>query len=464
MAILGLAFFASLCAVCAIYWSLPPRARRLWLLAASYAFYCTFSLAHAALLLGATILAYVAAILIARSPTETRKRRVLTPAIVVFIGVLIAFKAIALKPSIGILLPLGISYYVFKIVSYVIDVYWEKIEAERDFISFATYVAFFPQISSGPIQRSGEFLAQLRDARPSADRAFRGFRLMLFGAFKKLVVADRLATLVDRAFADPHAAPSFALCAAGYLYAIQLYADLSGFTDLAIGMGRLFGIEAPQNFDRPFYAANVQQFWRRWHITLTSWLGDYLFTTLRFRLRAIGDAGLAIALLINMIAIGLWHGFKTTYLVFGVLNGVYMIVSALTLKRRDRFYRQYSFLENARKWAAPILTFHLMVIGFVFARAETIRAGAFIIARAPAAIAHALLHPGAARMELQSLGVAGDLGIALFGIFAMELAQHSREWLDRRPLALRFCAYYFAAVTIFFFGAPNAARFIYTQF
>ncbi len=468
MSILSPVFSIALVLVVFVYWAVPAKARRLVLFVASYGFYATFHFAYPALLLAATAGVYAAGLRLAPDAPEPAKRRAFWLALPSLLALLFAFKlgdaALPAASAWRWLLPIGLSYYAFKLISYLLDVYWEKYEPERDFWSFAVYVAFFPQLLSGPIQRANDFLKQLHARKAlDADQFQRGARLILLGCFKKLVVADRLAEIVDRAYAQPRSAGDLALILASYLYVFQLYTDLSGFTDIAIGLGRLFGLEAPQNFDRPFQAANVQQFWRRWHMTLTSWLTDYLFTPLRLRLRTIGTIGLSIAIVVNMVAIGLWHGLKVTYLLFGLLHGLFMIVSVLTLKRRDTFFKAHPSWSRLRRFTAPLITFHLVVIGMVLARAHALGDALYVYRRA----AWLLLHPRAlvaAPHDLGALGLGEGRALVFVWMLALAFVEQLRGWLAARHVVIRWSLYYAAIGIIFFFGVPRAARFIYAQF
>ncbi|MGH3056472.1 MAG: MBOAT family O-acyltransferase, partial [Gaiellaceae bacterium] len=325
----SLEFIAFLAVVAGAYPLCPMAWRRRYLLAASYAFYCTWSMRFAGVLLVATAVAFLLAQRIATADSETQRQRYLTAGIVLLLLPLAAFKYLSSLSGIlaevgggpwlsrvvsaNFIGAVGISYYTLKLISYVIDVYWERIEPCKDFSTLATYAAFFPQILSGPIQRAGSLMSQLVTLSPATPAMVSsGLRLMLFGFFKKLVVADRLGVPVDQVFDHPAAFSGLVPVIASYLFALQLYADFSGVTDIAIGTARLFGIESPPNFDAPFYAENIQDFWRRWHMTLTSWIGDYIFTPLRMGLRGWGQAGLVASLAINMVAIGVWHGPRWT--------------------------------------------------------------------------------------------------------------------------------------------------------
>src|SRR5512140_2552929 len=271
----------------------PPRARPGVLLAASLAFYATWEPLHVALLLALVVLVHRAALAIARRPGERGKLALAAAGTAALVALLAVFKlgaawvtaaratheTAALDGALRLLAPLGLSYYLFKLVGYLLDVYWEKIPPQPSLAALALHAAFFPQLVSGPIERAGDFFGQLeRLAPPDAAEVAWGLRRILFGLVKKVVIADRLAVVVAAAHADPAHRTSLELLVGAYAYALQLYADFSGLTDVALGLGRLFGFRGPENFDLPFWARSLPEYWRRWHMSLTSWLTDYLFT------------------------------------------------------------------------------------------------------------------------------------------------------------------------------------------
>ena len=475
----SLSFAAFVAAAAGLFWLAPPRFKRQVLLAASYVFYASWSVPYTGLLLAVTALVYTAALRIEASQEESAKRRIMAATVVMLLGVLASFKYFGdVRPffaqtgwgggrlaALQLAAPLGISYYVFKLTGYVVDVYWETMPAERSLVAVASYAAFFPQMVCGPIQRAGDFLTQTRTiVNPSADMVTSGLRLVLFGFFKKLVVADQIGTVIDPFFDQPgHQVPAELLVAL-YLFPIQLYADFSGITDIAIGVGRLFGVESPPNFDSPLYAPNITDFWRRWHMSLTSWLRDYVFMPLRHATRALGDAGLVVSIMANMVAIGLWHGARSSYLAFGIINGVYMSVSALTLKARNRWFGAHPAWARLRRFGAPVVLFHLVVIAFAFFRLPTASKAAFaLIAALPA-----LLQPAAVGHAVGAK--TARLAVAMLGVVAMEVVHYARRahlmdrWFYRRPIWVRWGVYYAAGLAIALLGVYTTTTFIYAQF
>jgi len=465
-------FFVLLAATVLACSIVRPARRHVVLLAASYAFYGVWSMPYLLLLAGATLVAYGTARLIDAARTDAERRYALVAGVLILLATLAAFKYSGLLASLAfaagsehaasvfsrIVMPLGISYYTFKLLSYVLDVYWGKMEAERNLTVFALYPAFFPQILSGPIQRADDFLSQIK--RPivnDPDAITSGLRLMLFGYFKMRVVAGLLAPIVNQTFAEPHVYSSWAVLVASYAFVFQLYADFSGLTDIAIGTGRILGVESPPNFNMPFTAPNMQALWRRWHMTLTRWLADYVFLPLRMALRSWGTFGIAVAITVNFIAIGLWHAASWTFLAFGLLHAVYMCVSVFTLPRRDAFFARYPALAIGRRVWAPLVTFQLWTISEILFRADSLSHAGTVIVSILA-------------FRTSGLGAPGSLALAVSAVAIMEVVHwiQAREQglriLHAMPIVPRWCLYYACLFAIMIFDQQDSTGFIYVKF
>ncbi|KVK92411.1 MBOAT family O-acyltransferase [Burkholderia cepacia] len=377
MSYLGISFFAALVVLLVVARLATPGLLPVLFLGASLAFYATWSVPCLAVMVGAIAITYLGGRWIDAERDTRRRKYAFTATVGLLLASLVLFKTVEVAPTGSImgnlhwLIPIGISYYTFKAISYLVEVYWENIRAERDATKVALYVSFFPQILSGPIQRPDTFFEQLGEPnalRPTAETLARALPLLLLGAFEKAVLADRIGPLVSAL--DQHGTQSsLAALFADYGYTLQLFADFSGLTHIAIGLGVLFGITGPANFDKPFSAKSIPDFWRRWHASLTSWLGDYLFLPLRMALRGLGATGLQLSLMINMVLIGVWHGFKPTYFVFGVYHGFLLIVSTITQPRIAAFAKRHVRFNQLHRLVAPVITFHLVVLGQVFFRA-----------------------------------------------------------------------------------------------
>jgi D-alanyl-lipoteichoic acid acyltransferase DltB (MBOAT superfamily) len=440
------------------------------LLALSVAFYLTYVPADGLLLLGSAALVHVAALAIDTRRSDRARLRLAWAVAAVLVASLAFFKCLPLMGPGSWIVPLGLSYYFFKLLGYLLDVYWGKIAPRRSLADVLLYASFFPQIVSGPIQRAGDFFGQLdRLPRPKPSQVAAGLRRILLGLFKKLVIAQRLALIVDPVHENPSGFSSLELLLGAYCFAWQLYADFSGLTDIAIGIGQMFGITGPENFEFPFYARNLQDYWRRWHMSLTSWLGDYLFQPLRLSLRRWVRVGLAAAILINMVAIGVWHGPRWTYAAFGAIHGVMLAVSALTLKSRNGYFRRHPEFAGIRAVVGPVVTFHLVVLPMIVFRSDSV---------ASALVYFRNLVPGLAHSDIPALRVGSGflhfnpatLLLIVVAIVVAELA----DGVVRRgpatpgpfwsaPRAFRWAIYY-AGVAVVFLSAYSEQKFFYAQF
>lgn len=312
------------------------------LLVSSYVFYGITDLKMLPVLLLATIVFYTLGILIYRSK-QKEASLLTTLGVLAGVGMLVYFKYlnffidsfITLYKSLGlnanvntlkIIFPLGISFFTFRMISYLIEIYRGKIEPTTNFVSFAAYIAFFPTLLAGPIDRPNEFLPQLNSARYfDYNMAIDGTRQILWGLFKKMVIADNMSIFLGDVWGDIAAHNATTLVVAALVFPIQLYADFSGYSDMAIGVGKILGIRVAINFRYPFFVRNVAEYWRAWHMSLTSWVTDYVFMPLNVRFRSWGNRGLILALIINMIIIGIWHGANWTYAAFGLYHGLLFV-------------------------------------------------------------------------------------------------------------------------------------------
>ncbi len=473
MTLTSFKFLLLLPLVVALYHVLPARHRVLFLLLISYAYVCTWSVRGALAMLVATVFAFVVGKFAGNTKSPQRAYVAVFSAVSVLTLYLVFFKLTAALPfgQVGRLAaPIGLSYYTFKLLSYVIDVYWGKLNPARSFQEFAAAIAFFPQITAGPIQRPGSFLAQLP---PRNAALWMGLSRLVWGLAKKVLVADNLAPAVNYVFSHVHGLHGSALLVGYYLFPLQMYADFSALTDVALGMGMLFGIQGPENFNRPFTATSISDFWRRWHMSLTNWLADYVFTPLRMATRSAGTAGLVLSITLNMLAVGLWHGFTLGYFVFGLLNAAYLVGDVLTIRRRASFFKANPDLDRAGNWAGWALTLHLFFLAMVFFRARAVSDATWFLAHLGTSL-------GAFRLDLAQLASAvgsSSLAFGLIGFLVVELAERFRpdQWWRRveaaGPVWLRWsvrCAIAACVISAFFFltvrpGSQESA-FLYQVF
>ena len=377
-----------------VYWfplRKSTKAQNVFLLVASYFFYGYADWKMLPLLIVATAVFYFLGIGISQSESEKKASILRALGVVLGVGILLYFKYLNffiesfanLFESMGlhtnwhtfnIIMPLGVSFFTFRLISYVIDVYNGEVEPTRDVVEFATYIAFFPCILSGPIDKP-KFISQLHQKREfNYNQAVDGMRQILWGLFKKLVVADNCAVYVDQVFSSHTDQSGSTLLLAAIFCSFQVYADFSGYSDMAIGVGKLLGFSITRNFNNPFFALNVADFWRRWHMSLTSWITDYVFTPLSFRFRRWGKVGMIIAIIINMVVVGLWHGANWTFVVFGLYHGLLFVPLVLSgaFMKKDRLSTNKIGLPVLKDLGRMLLTFALVVFGVVIFRAESI--------------------------------------------------------------------------------------------
>ena len=381
------------------YFVLPKKLKWPLLLAASYFFYMIWNPPLIFLILFTTAVSYVSAIIIEKTENKARKKFWLAMTLITSLGVLFFFKyfnfladsAISVWNFFGgnaddlvlkLILPVGISFYTFQTLSYVIDVYRGDIKAERHFGWYALFVSFFPQLVAGPIERPDNLLPQLKaDHKLEASNAFAGIQKMAVGFFKKIVVADLIAEFVNSVYNSPESATGFGIVIASVLFSVQIYCDFSGYTDIAIGCARVMGIRLVQNFNRPYQARSIKEFWARWHISLSTWFRDYLYIPLGGN--RCSKARHFFNIFVVFFVSGLWHGASWTFVVWGVLHGVYQIVGALTKKPRERIYKalkikteSLAFVLWQRFW-----TFVLVCFSWIFFRANSFSDALLLIQR-----------------------------------------------------------------------------------
>lgn len=469
--------------VAAIFFALPQRFRQVFLLAASYYFYMCWKAEYAILILVSTLIDYVAALRMGKTTEKSARTKYLILSLAANLGILFAFKyanffnesirAVLQQfnifygfPGFDWLLPVGISFYTFQSMSYTIDVYRGEKEPERRFTTFALYVAFFPQLVAGPIERSVRLLPQLdRTVRFDYDRLISGLRLMLWGFFKKVVIADRLAIYVNQVYNSPGEYQGFTLLLATYFFAFQIYCDFSGYSDIAIGTARIMGYDLMLNFRQPYFSQSISEFWKRWHISLSSWFKDYLYIPLGGN--RVSKPRWYFNLLAVFLVSGLWHGANWTFALWGFLHGFYLVFSIWTQKAREAMagllkIDRFPLLQRGLK---IFLTFHLVCFAWVFFRANSV-AEAFLILRN-------LLRLDFSPAGLAAINVAlgwGELLIALGSILLLEV-YHLLERTGRlkilvlgQPRTFRWAIYYALILGIVFFGVFNHTEFIYFQF
>lgn len=386
-------------AVVLMYYLVPKKVKYLWLLAASYYFYMSWNAKYALLLLFSTAVTYISGLMmekIKESPWDGARReraKKLTVALSFSLNLAVLFwfkysgfamgalsKAFGLLrielnvPSFDILLPVGISFYTFQALSYTMDVYRGEIYAEKNFFRYALFVSFFPQLVAGPIERSKNLLRQLAVPKKfDFELARDGFLMMLWGFFLKIVLADRIAVFVDAVYADFHTFGGWYVIVATMLFAVQIYCDFNGYSVIAMGAAKILGIQLMENFDAPYLSASVAEFWRKWHISLTSWFKDYLYIPLggsrKGTLRKYGNK------MIVFLVSGLWHGASFSFVVWGGLNGLYQVIGEALAPAREglaSFFR-LNRASFGHRLASVVGTFFLVDFAWIFFRASHLK-------------------------------------------------------------------------------------------
>jgi len=486
MVFYSLEFFFFLPLVFLIHYYSGDRARRLVLLLTSICFYAAFKLPHllAALAL-VVIVTYAVGLRIGPDSERGSRKAFFLFGICANLLVLVAIKYLPViinginaltslfpggmpLPARPVLVSIGVSYFVFQAISYLIDVYLEIQEPERDFGEFALYLSFFPKLLQGPIERASDLLPQLHapyEFRYDVVRS--GLFLFTWGMFKKLVVADRLALYVDMVYADVHGNSGTALLLGTYLYAFQLYFDFSGYTDMALGAGRLFNISLTQNFNSPYLATSVADFWRRWHISFSRWILDYIFKPLQMHFRNWGNYGTAFALVVTFLVSGIWHGASWGFLVWGGLHGLFLASSVFYRPLQKRIHKSCG-LQGTRvlKVWQTVVTFNLVCFAWVFFRAATISDAWYIVTHTFPGIGNALLDKDFS--ELFSLGRGKNRFLqSLLPLSVPLIVYLVKDRIDffARPRWFRWGVYYLLVYAIVYHSVINSkAQFVYFQF
>jgi D-alanyl-lipoteichoic acid acyltransferase DltB (MBOAT superfamily) len=366
-----------------------------------------------------------------------------------------------------IIMPAGISFFTFKLISYVIEIHRRHIEPETDAVAFAAYVSFFPTLMAGPIDRPNTFLPQLHSRRAfDYDLAVDGLRQILWGLFKKMVVADNCALFVNGVFDNYATMSGSVLFLGAAFYSIQIYADFSGYSDMAIGVGKLLGFRVTRNFNYPFFARNIAEYWRNWHISLTSWLTDYVFMPLNIRFRNFGKTGSTGAIVITFVLIGLWHGANWKFVLFGFYHGllyVPLILSGSFLKREKLKVNRYD-LPRLKDAVRMLGTFLLVTLGMIVFRAESVsQAWAYVCGTVSPSL---FTVPKGLHMGVTPLDGVLDI-VFICVLFLTEWRHRKSEHglkLSVGRQSFRYIIYILLLLSIYMFKAGYSAHFIYFKF
>jgi alginate O-acetyltransferase complex protein AlgI len=465
--------------VASLYFLLPQRLQTRHLLISSCIFYMAFIPAYILILALTILVDYVAGIFLEKAIGRSRfwlmAMSVTATCLILFVFKYFYFfvdNVIALsgfvgwqvaRPSLEIILPIGLSFHTFQSLSYVIEVYRGHCKAERDFVTYATYVMFFPQLVAGPIERPQNLLHQFYERHDfDYERITSGLKRMAWGFFKKLVIADRLALYVNDVYARPQDYNGLQLTIATIFFAYQIYCDFSGYTDIAIGSARVLGFKLMENFNLPYHSLTISDFWRRWHISLSTWFRDYVYIPMggnRF-----GERRHFASLLVTFGASGLWHGANWTYVFWGLLNAFYLFAGSLTKDGRDRAFARIGLNEatvtrRVIMWGS---TFLLTCIGWIFFRATSMGDAWYIVTHL--VVGWDISHIATEQFLLRQFPVAIAAIAMLEAVELLRTRVSFSALVASLPLAPRWTVYAMAVFTTILFGVFRQTQFIYFQF
>lgn len=472
-------FVVFLALVFLIYWKVlgkSVRAQNILLLISSYVFYGWWDWRFLFLLAFSSLVDYGVGIALDKESRQKNRKVFLFLSLLVNFGLLGVFKyynffaeslSIALQElglqvnflTLEIILPIGISFYTFQTVSYSIDIYFGRMKAEKDPVIFLGYVSFFPQLVAGPIERATNLVPQLKKARVyNPGMVVSGLRLILWGFFKKLVIADNCAPFVDEAFANAGNSSGLELILGAVFFAFQIYGDFSGYSDIAIGVARLLGIDLMTNFKAPYFSRNIAEFWRRWHISLSTWFRDYLYIPLG------GSRGGTYQTIRNTLVIflvsGFWHGANWTFIAWGALHALFFLPTVIWKKNKaaNGAIAPSGFLSHLKEWTGIFLTFSLVTLAWIFFRAESIHAAI----RYTLGIVTMNFVPG--DWPVYSIPLIVGIGILLVFDWLGRLQGVDQYMGAIKHRVVRWLIYYFLILYILLFGSFSHTAFIYFQF
>jgi alginate O-acetyltransferase complex protein AlgI len=472
------------------FYACPPKVRWLLLLGASYFFYASWHPKYLLILLAVTVISYLAGVRLEKEKRPVARRLILWGSLLTSLGVLFVFKyfnffsstlgavleevgATSAVPVLNLLLPLGISFFTLQTISYMLDVYRGILKPEKHLGIYALFVAFFPQLVAGPIARGSQLLPQFHQVQtPDYENIVSGLQRMAWGFFKKLVIADRLALFVNIVYGNPRGFSGLPLIIATYAFAFQIYCDFSGYVDIALGAAKVMGFTLVENFQQPYAAQSVPDFWRRWHISLSNWLRDYIFYPLRrtmLRHPLFSETGiqngvnLVLPPLVTMLVSGLWHGASWTFVVWGALHGMMMVVGVVWGQMRLK-----GLLHLPEKVAIALkifVTFHAVTFAWIFFRAKSLSDAVYIVRHL---FVNLDFHSSV--LDLMPGGVY-EWAIALLALLLVEVGHwlqnrngNVRGFVHSQPVWLRWPMYYALVLVIFMFGKFGLTEFIYSQF
>ena len=474
--------------VIALYFLIPYKKRWILLLAASYYFYMCWKVDYIILIIASTVIDYICSNKMSKLNNQKSKKPWLIASIISNLSILFGFKYFNFfseniqlifnnynifyeMPFFNVLLPVGISFYTFQTLSYTIDVYNNKTPAQKHLGVFAVYVSFFPQLVAGPIERSNHLLPQFfKEYDFSYVRVKSGLEKMLWGFFKKIVIADNLAILVDGIYNNVDSYSGIALIIATIFFTFQIYCDFSGYSDIAIGTAKVMGFELRENFKRPYFSKSIREFWQRWHITLSTWFRDYVYISLggnrviKWRWQ--------YNILITFLLSGLWHGANWTFIIWGALHGFYLITALILSKPKEKIFIMITNISPlTNKIVDVFLTFILVAFAWIFFRANSLSDAIYVITNLFSDF-DSITNTNAFKMQFRGIGLYTDdiIKNCVLIIMLITYSLYERDgnvWgkMSKKPRWFRWVIYYILIFGILFV-APHSTvnNFIYFQF
>lgn len=445
-----------------LYYTLPPKYRKAILLLSSCIFIGYYHIAFLIIALLISLATFFLGKWVGQSKHEKDTKRIYISGLCFLITGWLAFRYANLLPGVHWLFPLGISFYTFQALSYLTEIYWKEEEPEENLADFMIYMLFFMKFLSGPIERARDMLPQLKSGKPVAYPSIvYGMKLIVVGLIKKLILADYISPYIDGIFNSIHTASGIQLLMACLLYPVELYGDFSGYTDIALGGACMLGFKLSPNFNRPFIAQTTAEFWRRWHMSFSFWVRDYLYLPLSSGMRRWGQWGVFLSLSLTFAGLGAWHGAGWNYIIYGLIQGLIIFYEMKTAMIRNKIK---NWIGNPLFTTLSILrTYLLFAFSLIFFRLESVSDALYYI-RNISFSTHASWKEVSIGIPDHNCIVAGS---ALVLILVYEYIMSKRdllEALEKQPMLVRWGIYYLLAIMFFTLGQFNSDSFIYLQF
>ena len=462
MSFISLNFVTLFACTFLLYYTLPPKYRKAILLLSSCIFIGYYHIAFLIIALLISLATFFLGKWVGQSKHEKDTKRIYISGLCFLITGWLAFRYANLLPGVHWLFPLGISFYTFQALSYLTEIYWKEEEPEENLADFMIYMLFFMKFLSGPIERARDMLPQLKSGKPVAYPSIvYGMKLIVVGLIKKLILADYISPYIDGIFNSIHTASGIQLLMACLLYPVELYGDFSGYTDIALGGACMLGFKLSPNFNRPFIAQTTAEFWRRWHMSLSFWVRDYLYLPLSSGMRRWGQWGVFLSLSLTFAGLGAWHGAGWNYIIYGLIQGLIIFYEMKTAMICNKIK---NWIGNPLFTTLSILrTYLLFAFSLIFFRLESVSDALYYI-RNISFSTHASWKEVSIGIPDHNCIVAGS---ALVLILVYEYIMSKRdllEALEKQPMLVRWGIYYLLAIMFFTLGQFNSDSFIYLQF